>query len=282
MTNTLEIVIPTYGPSPYLVECLKSIIDNTDADQVKCTILDDCTPGQVVESIVRMFPDRFIFVKNESNLGLASNFQKAFDISTSDYTLIIGSDDRITENLIRSTLEAANIYPQACLIHPKVKVIDDSGKQVRTIVDFVKSLISPRTNMAKEFNGELILRRLLIGDFMYFPSIAWQTDIVREFRLNSKLRTAVDLDLLLRLAIAGNKFVFTGSNGFEYRRHKQSISSLLAQDATRANEEKQVQKEIKGVLKRDGRILEAILADIAPTIRIHSFMRRVNKKRSKA
>lgn len=272
MANTIEIVVPTYGSSPYLSECLKSIVDHTDPNSIKCTILDDCTPGNSIEEIVRSFPNRFHFIKNEMNLGLAANFQKAIDISTSDYTIIIGSDDRIAEKFIESILDVARLFPDACLIHPRVRVIDRSGNAVRTLADSVKTLITPQVSDVREFDSAEILRRLLVGDFMYFPSIAWKTEIVQNYRLNTRLKTAVDLDLLLRLAITDHTFVLSHFNGFEYRRHSESISSQLTKDSFRAREELLVQREIQMTLKGQGRVIDSLLAFLAPSIRLHALM----------
>jgi glycosyltransferase involved in cell wall biosynthesis len=269
MTGFVHIFVPAYGESPYLEECLESIKTHTD-ETVLCTVLDDCSPNANIRSSVEKFGNRFSYVRNDRNLGLARNFQKAFDLSESTYTLIVGSDDVLLPGYVDQLKEAAQKFPTACLFQPQVSVIDENSQTFNAFPDLIKKFINPGKRNLKEYEASVILRRLLIGDFFYFPSIAWKAEVVRSYQLNPHLKTAVDLDLIARLAMENHTFVIGGQTVFSYRRHSKSVSMELGMSYERSKEEIEVHRQISRILRSNGNLGAAILARVAITVRLNA------------
>jgi glycosyltransferase involved in cell wall biosynthesis len=270
MTGFVHIFVPAYGESPYLEECLDSINRNTDY-LVSCTVLDDGSPTGNIRNTVEKFGGRFEYIRNDSNIGLAQNFQKAFDLSTSLYTVIMGSDDVIGPGYIEQLTEASEKFPSASLFQPRVTVINESSQVFKSFPDLVKNLINPGNHHLKVYDGRRILRRILVGDFFYFPAIAWKTEILQNYRLKPQLKTAVDLDVIARLAIADNTFVLGGQNAFKYRRHSQSVSMELGKGFERSMEEIEVHRQISRILRSSGRFSFSLLARMAITVRLNAL-----------
>ena len=265
----LEVFIPAYGPSPYLAECIDSVLANGNYIS-RCTVIDDCSPTLEIFDIVEKYQGSVEYVRNSQNLGLASTFQKAFELSSSEFTVVMGSDDRMLRDYGLIVNRIAQDFPETCLIHPKVKIINEFGLASYSGVDRVKSLLAPKVKTSKEMLSRDILPRLLIGDWMYFPSIAWNTQVLRNYRLDSNLKTAVDLDLLLRLSTSAESFVIAADYLFEYRRHPQSVSSKLLLDGTRIKEELGVHFLTSSNLRKQNKFLLAFLAYFALTVRLHA------------
>jgi glycosyltransferase involved in cell wall biosynthesis len=271
MTDSLHLFIPAYGDSPYLKECLESVYHNVDPSIV-CTVLDDCSPNDKVRRITESFGDRFEYIRNERNLGLALNFQRAVDLSTGSLTVIIGSDDLMLPGFVEHTLKYATVFPDACLIQPGVTVVNKDGLDTNPVVDLVKRWISPGKSEAKCIRSRKILRRLLVGDFFYFPSIAWRTSVIRNFPFDDSLSTAMDLDLLIRLASEEQSFVIGGPSVFKYRRHADSVSMMLGQTTDRAIEEISVQRSHSLDMLRRREWLSYMLARASLTIRLSAVI----------
>ena len=108
---------------------------------------------------------------------------------------------------------------------------------------------------------------------MYFPATAWRTEDLKKADWNLSFKHAVDMDLLFKLATDGSEFVFTPETTFNYRRHSESVSSVLANEDTRLNEELAVHWFAKRALRNSdpGFVIRA-MAQIAPTIRIHALI----------
>jgi glycosyltransferase involved in cell wall biosynthesis len=268
--TALEIFIPAYGPSPYLEECLLSVFEN-DPSLFSCTVIDDCSPDSAILETVKKFPNRVRYIRNQSNIGLSANFQKAFELSTADFTVVMGSDDRLQPDFVEKMVDAILKFPSVFLIHPNVQVIDEHGLEKTTTVDYVKKLISPKSNKSLIITSNSALSRLLIGDWMYFPSIAWNTNEIRKFRLDTSFKSAVDLDLLVRICSTENEFLILPQTIFDYRRHRESVSSQLLLDSTRIMEELGIHIEAASSLRKQKCFAKSLLALFAPTVRIHAI-----------
>ena len=217
-----EIVVAAYGPSPLLAETLRSILAALPTPGPRVTVLDDASPTDVVRLIAEPLAPRVSFRRNERNLGVSGAFNVAADLSQSEYTILVGPDDRLLSSASDVYQHAIEQHRGAAAIQPGVITIDEAGQEVSDITDGVKRLITPRQGRSA---GQSLAVSLLLGDWTYNPALAWRTDFVRQHRFDENLHTAMDLDLLLRLAFAGESVAVSTEPAFEYRRHEGAVSS---------------------------------------------------------
>ncbi len=219
---SVSVVVAAYGDVPYLEETLRSLVV-TQPDSVPIYVLDDCSPTNEVQVIAKRFSDRITYIRSEVNRGVSGSFNAAADLVNSDYLMLVGPDDRVTASLegFLRTIES-DAY-EAVVIQPGVSVIDSSGEPVRPINDRVKCWIAPKQN-SMHF-GEDLAVTLLKGDWAYNPSLLWKVSYLRETRYDESLKTAMDLDILLRLTFEGKSLYRSKTKVFEYRRHSEAVSS---------------------------------------------------------
>jgi glycosyltransferase involved in cell wall biosynthesis len=270
-TQKLHVVIPAYGSSPFLKSAIESAINAVSADTL-ITVLDDASPTDEVSSITNLFSERVGYIRNASNLGLAANFLNSFRVSGAEFTIVLGSDDQILPGYESQLIEALKQFPDATVVHPNVAVIDGLGSSVLPLVDRIKRLIRGEVRGVIEISGEGLCRKLFIGNFMYFPATAWRTDVMKLANWDTTYKHAVDMDLLFKLALTGERFVFTNDHVFNYRRHADSVSSILANEETRLTEELAVHWTARSLLPANARFTTTLLAQLAPTVRIHAFI----------
>jgi hypothetical protein len=141
----------------------------------------------------------------------------------------------------------------------------------------MKSLIKPKKVGSYQYQNKNFFSRLLIGDWLYFPSTLWNTEIIKREKFNEKLHTAMDLEILLRL-ISKNYTIFHLSvKMFAYRRHAMSASSLYAQELGRFEEELSCHRYAVKIAKEKKWILGLILARLALTVRVHKLIVLIKK-----
>jgi glycosyltransferase involved in cell wall biosynthesis len=269
----LHILIPTYGESPFLKDALNSIAQIPEQNEFKVTIVDDYSPTSETENIVSEFQNlNYKFIRNEANLGLAGNFKKCLEMSKGKYTLILGSDDRVLPEIISALKLKDRENSNLDFVQIKTHIIDEHGKRCRPFVDKVKRIFTPVLLDKYPLAGNLLLASLLIGNWTYFPAIAWKTDKRDKFNWNLSLKHAVDLDLLCQISLTGARMMSTSETGVEYRRHKESQSSKLGLTTLRVNEELSVHKGINISLSGARFLPLRILSSIALTIRVHALI----------
>jgi GT2 family glycosyltransferase len=236
MADFLHVLVPAYGPSPFLADALSSVLD-TGTEGVRVTVVDDGTPGPVVADICR---DRGVeYERLPRNLGVAGAFQACADRSTGDYTLIMGSDDLMGRAFAATARELAERHGHPELVTTRVQVLDGTGAQTRPLPDRVKSLIGPRGS-PRLLSGDRLVASLLIGNWLYFPALAWRTDVLQRYGFRDDMETALDLDLELRVLFDGASLAWSPAPAFGYRRHGLSVSSRSTVGGPRFDEERAV------------------------------------------
>ena len=96
-----------------------------------------------------------------------------------DLMMFLGCDDLLLPDFVATVRAAHERFPDAAIIQPGVRVIDDEGRPTDTLADRVKRAIRPRAAEPTVFGGEPLVTSLLHGDWLYWPSLVFRTDAVR-------------------------------------------------------------------------------------------------------
>jgi GT2 family glycosyltransferase len=263
----LHVIVPAYGTSPLLTETLASLVAVLPAD-VPLTVLDDATPSDAVSRQAEPFAPRLQYWRNERNLGVSGAFNAAVRRSRAEYVVLVGPDDRALPGFAETYLAAIAGNPGAAAVHPGVDTIDEHGRPWVSAGDKVKRVLRPR---AGRLGGQRLAARLLIGNWTYNPAIAWRTSFVREHPFDEDLHTAMDLDLLLRLAFAGQTLALVDGPALAYRRHAGAVSSINAGRKRLAEELAIHARAAREAADRHWWATSAA-ARLAPTARLHGLM----------
>jgi glycosyltransferase involved in cell wall biosynthesis len=217
-----------------LREAVTSVLAQDDPHW-RLTVVDDRSPQDVGPWLDTLGDERVRHLRNPENLGLTGNFNRCVDLVEHDLAVLLGCDDRLLPNYVRTVRAVHAADPDAAIIQPGVRVIDAAGRPVRTLVDEAKRRVyAPREPVA--LAGEDLAVSLLRGDWLYFPALAWRADVLTTVRFRRDLRVIQDLALLMELVLRGARLVTDDTVCFEYRRHAASESSATAFDGSRFTE----------------------------------------------
>ena len=97
---------------------------------------------------------------------------------------------------------------------------------VATLVDTVKQkIVRPRGGGRQLISGEAIATNLMHGDWLYWPSLAFRTDKIREVDFRDGFPIIQDLALIMDMIYKGDQLLIEPAVCFRYRRHSNSASS---------------------------------------------------------
>lgn len=239
---TVDVLLPYYGDVAMMKQAVRSVLRQQSSDWT-LTVVDDGYPD---ESIPGYFAglieqdSRISYVRNEQNLGANGNYRKALGFVKNELAVVMGADDVMLPNYLDCVGRAHSTFPQAQIIQPGVEVIDElGGVNQPGMVDRVKSLLSPRGTGTRILDGEALAISLMRGNWLYFPSIAWQSEALLRTGFREGLNVVQDLALALDLVKAGGALAVDDEICFQYRRHRQSDSSWRALEGTRFIEERE-------------------------------------------
>ena len=81
-----------------------------------------------------------VYVRNEETLGVNGNFRRALSLATAEHVVFMGCDDVLEPGYVAAMHATLAEHPQAAIVCPGVKVIDDEGRASEPLVDRVRFL----------------------------------------------------------------------------------------------------------------------------------------------
>ena len=218
--DRMSFCIPVYENTKYLQETIGSIVDSQDKNY-PIYVVDDSRKSTEAKNIAKIFGNRVIYFKNSEHLGASNNFNQSTLVANSKYLMIVGPDDKLIMNVNLLLDKYENIDFSA--LQPGVESIDEHGNNISNMVDKFKLLLMLRKGVGK-LDNQALINSLAFGNWTYNPSIIWNLDFLKTFKYDLKYKIAMDLDLLMRLALSDRTFVCDNLKIFQYRRHLDSVS----------------------------------------------------------
>ncbi len=103
----LTVVIPTYNCADYLVKCLRSLLSQETEYTWEAIVVNDGSTDDTSQRLnkFRKYPN--IKIITQENKGLSGARNTALRYCSSDYTLLLDSDDLLAKNAIQNLLSYA-------------------------------------------------------------------------------------------------------------------------------------------------------------------------------
>jgi glycosyltransferase involved in cell wall biosynthesis len=179
-TPLLSVGLPVWNGLPYLEKTLRSILDGEfqDYEIIACdNASTDGTAELLTEYAAR--DARIRYVRNETNIGAARNYNRTLELARGRYFRWMASDDLHSPGAIARCVEALEQDPGAVLAFPETRVIDGEGRVTHDYDDgdgwsaaspvdrFVCSLenFGLSTRMFGVIRADVLRRATLQGDY---------------------------------------------------------------------------------------------------------------------
>lgn len=210
----VSVGMPLYNAERYLPLAIESLV-NQDYPNIEIIFCDDASTDKTA-AICSDFvsrDSRCYYYRNETNLGAAGNFNRAFDLSNGEFFMWAAFDDLRASQYISKCVDALGRKPDAVMCCTEVGFIDEDGTVLddasystshpvgRSAIERVDALTSVtnwvdvyslirRAALSKTngfpaiFGGDVVLtlQIALLGQVLYIPEKLWT---VRMFRTKS-------------------------------------------------------------------------------------------------
>ena len=238
MTQTFfEIAIPFRGNESFLKDTVQSVV-NQEHKFWRLVIFDnDSASAGFQKWLANLADTRIVYKRNSLDIGLTANFEKARKSLNSSWGMILGADDLLLPNYLARIAPYTIAFKDACFIHPGVVVIDSNGKVINPLVDRIKHLISKMAHNGKVTGKNRFIASLMIGNWMYFPSILWNMKYLKGHKFDPNLYMTLDLDIAIKAVSECGSMVKIPDKIFFYRRHGASASNDPTNIISRLEEE---------------------------------------------
>jgi glycosyltransferase involved in cell wall biosynthesis len=266
----MDIALPFYGDVAFLKKAVASVIAQTDPNWHLLVVDDGYPDGTLPTWFAGLNDPRISYLRNEKNLGANGNFQKCLSLITSDFCVVMGADDLLESDFIEVVTKTISRYPEASIIHPGIKIVDEENNEISTRSEVIKLKIRNSIESNQILLGEVLATSLMKGNWMYFPAITWRTKIIQDIGFRPGFNVCQDLGLAMDLIMQGGKMVLIDDEIFRYRRHMASDSSVKAINGERFIDERNFFKVMNTDLKSLGWNSAARAAKLHLTSRLHA------------
>lgn len=192
---TFSILIPAFKVK-FLREAIASCIAQTYAD-FEVIIVDDCS-SENLKDVVAAFQDfRIHYYRNDRNIGainVVDNWNKCLSLSSGEYVICMGDDDKLLPNCLSLYADLQKRYPHVDVYHTWTQIIDENSEIValqepRPEWESALSALYFRWDCRwKQFIGDFCFRAKALkeaGGFYKLP-LAWGSDDLSVFRAAMK------------------------------------------------------------------------------------------------
>ena len=213
----VSICIPSYNCGAFIGKAIQSVLDQTYQD-FEIIVIDDCSTDNS-EEVVKSFKDpRIKFFKNEKNLGMVPNTNKALKLASGEFVGVLHPDDYYAPKMIETTLKAFSENPEVGFIYSSYVVVDKDDK----IVTKIKLCDCNKTFKSKEEFKKLAIKNYAPPSAVLFRKKCYE-DVGP---LDEEFPYPHDWNMWLRISLKYDSARLSDYLSY-YRMHRKSVSISL-------------------------------------------------------
>lgn len=188
----VSVCIPSYNHGKYIGACIESVLAQI-FDDWEMVIVDNSSSDNTQE-VVRDFADpRIRFYKNETNIGVARNWNRCGSFARGEYVGFLQSDDQYLPRMLDRSVAFLDARPRVGFTHSSFHRIDSDG-------NFIDSM--SRWGHDHEMDGLTALRQLAMSCYITPSTVvmrrAWFNDVGG---FDESFRYNIDWSMWMRLSL---------------------------------------------------------------------------------
>jgi len=234
-----EFIIPAYGDSPYLEQCVQSLVEQKSLSPI--TIVTS-TPSNYIQGIAERHGVRYMPHHNDPGIG--SDWNKALEICAAAWITIAHQDDIYNPEYSLEIKKAIATHPDANLLFSDYSELRNGKLIHRSALLMIK-----RALLRFGFGGrEAItserdkLRCLTFGCAIPCPAVTLRHDPA--FRFSETLHVNLDWDAWIRRSRVSGSFVWVKKSLMTHRIHTGQETHQAKQSGIRHKEDLAILKTL--------------------------------------
>jgi glycosyltransferase involved in cell wall biosynthesis len=229
-------VVPAYGDSPYLGECVASLANQTRRGSI--VAIATSTPSAYIERVA--IEHGVPLAINPRRAGIGADWNFALDATDADLVTVAHQDDTYRADYLERVLRAMSRHPDASIAFTDYVEQEPAGTRPIHVNIRVKRLLTRRVFRNREaIETTSDKRRLLAwGNPVCCPSVVLRRARLPGFRFTESMYSNLDWDAWLRLADSPGAFVYVREPLVVRRIHERSETSALIADKRRLDEDR--------------------------------------------
>jgi glycosyltransferase involved in cell wall biosynthesis len=226
-------VVPAYGCSPHLAECLASLQAQTWPSPV---VVTTPTPYEGLAALVEGYGARLVV--NPAGGGIGRDWNFALAHAKAPWVTVAHQDDLYLPTFVETTLQLADATPRATLVMTGYAELLGAQARAHTPMLWIKRVLLElgflgRSSVARASSKRRLLR---FGCPIPCPSVTLRVDRTG-LRFREDLKVNLDWEAWLRLAASPGAFAYSRERLLLHRIHADSETTAGIRGGVRARED---------------------------------------------
>jgi len=235
-------VIPAFGESDFLEECILSLLKQTLPSRIMITT---STPNQFISGLALKYKIELRINKNRESI--AADWTFAYKNGQTNYLTIAHQDDIYLPDYTQQCLHVAK-QPQnrdSLIIFTNYGEISDKKPRRTSTVMIIKQILLLPFHIRPRINNHFLKSAILsFGNPISCPTVMFNRENTGAFEFSEKYSYNLDWEAWLRLAGKEGKFIYLRKKLMFHRLHPESQTTLQVKNNNRLSEEEKIFGEI--------------------------------------
>lgn len=123
----VSVCIPAYNNEEYIGETINCIL-NQSYKNLELIVVDDNSSDNTYKIVKSIKDIRLKAYRNDSNLGMAGNWNRCLELCKGKYIKLVCADDLLHKRLIEKEVAIMEAYPNVNLVQSDTQFIDVAGR----------------------------------------------------------------------------------------------------------------------------------------------------------
>lgn len=228
-------VVLAYKESPYLENCLQSVLNQSYKSNV---IIATSTPNEYISEIASKYEIQIIESK-EKGRGIGFDFDFARTCTDYDLVTIAHQDDQYDYDYAKSVIEEYELNPDSLILFTDYYEIKNQHKEYKNINLKIKKILLFSLKIKKISNYKLIKRNAIrFGCAICCPAVTFANkNIPHDSVFDSDMKCNIDWFAWEKLSQCKGRFVYISKSLMGHRIHEDSTTTKIIEDNSRSKED---------------------------------------------
>lgn len=228
-------VVLAYQESPFLEECIKSVLDQRYPSQV---IIATSTPNQHIKNLAKKY--KLKLKVNHGKNGIGADFDFALASGESRLVTIAHQDDVYDAEYSSAIIRAYHKRPESLIIFSNYYELRGREKVEHNFLLNTKRVLLLPLSLTKGKSKFIKRMALRFGDPICCPAVTFNTEKVKPPLFDSKMKNNVDWHAWEVLSRESGNFTFINQKLMGHRIHADSTTTENIKNRTRTKEDYEI------------------------------------------
>jgi len=233
--------VMAYKDSPYLADCLDSLINQTVKSEIYITT---STPSTYIDEIAKKYGLK-VFV-TEPGFGIAHDWNFSYSIATTKYVTLAHQDDLYSPAYAELCMKEAQKFNDTLICYTGYSEIYNDAERKNTLMlntkRFLRFIFMPfKKNISSRYWKK---RSLSFGSAIPCPTVMYNKEKLGDFTFSDKYKVSLDWDAWLRMSEMEGRFVYVPLYLSKHRIHIGSATTEGIRANLRQQEDAEIYKKL--------------------------------------